>query len=807
MSIQKSTNKRNSGFSLIEAMIAVLVLAVGLLALVALQSNLVREGADAKARSRIASLITSRMDEARAIGYTAIATELAAVCAANNDICQAQADAAVSGLSVTETVVLTPGVNGSEYKTLTVVAGWTDSAARARSLEMRTAISPLSLDTSSTLLNQQFAGDVSKSPVVRTANPATPGMIPIAVSATDSTAATNPRPELLGKGKDQSITGTKFDVLTYTNESASTARIQSRVETTVIKCECRYGAGGANLPEIFRQPQWPAVWTGERYDLFKPATAGLNAAGVGKNAGPSAAAQSALCTDCCRDHHDDSTAAVAKFDPERVRRTEEPFVHTHYSQNGADDAVIVAPGSSGTYEESCRMIRVDGMWRTASDMYNRYSGLLATAAAAGKTDLATTGVPTVAAANSYGGNLDLGMNGFVKDLLAAYRSNNWLVDLAAASELYQTAGLNAPESLDIRRPTATARDQRYLHLRGLYVDTLTPQALARIQKAQSPANCRSTNTFECILPFIPFTTINLTEIGFWKTQVKPAEVFNDSTSILKVETASTLTFNATEPFRGRTNALPSSVNDDIAYAVASITRSNSGVAVAPEGVDPEDDRVWSLDTDENRVASWTTDRQKFRVRASGTSSGTDTFWVAAAGLPQLLDKETLNDPRVDWMVAAQIGSCGGTFDSKRDLNPSAYVCNNTPTLGVAGQVTLADYYLLGNDSVAMNASCSFGTGSVAVSGTVPRPFYRNFEVASATIGAAAGSLAVGAEGTLDEATTITFTTIPASSTVTVSFQEQTKKVGTIASCTATRLKNGSYVFGSIVWNKSWEQRL
>lgn len=797
---------RSAGFSLIEVMIAVVVLAVGLLALVALQTNLVRVGADAKARSRIASLVSSHMDEARAGGYTALATVTEVGCTAGNDICQAQTDAAVSNLMVGRTVGTAFGANDSQFKTLRVSARWTDSAGNARALSMDTVISPLSLDGSGTLVNQQLSGDVSKTPVVRTTNPATPGMIPVAVSATDSTAATNPRPERLSKDTNQAATGTKFDVLTYTNETTTTARIQRRVETTVIKCSCQYGAGGTNLPEIYQTARWPAIWTGERYDIFKPETASLQPAGAAALSGPAAgASQSALCMDCCRDHHDPATSTVAKFDPERTIRAGEPVAHSHYGRDAQENLVLVVPGGSGVYEEACRMIRVDGMWRTAADMYNRYSGLLATAIAAGKTDPATTGVPSTAAADSYGGSRDKGINGFVKDVLASYRSNGWRMDLQQATALYDEAGLNNPAELTINRPTATTKDQRYLHLRGLYVDVLNKSALDRIAKALRPENCKTTNTFECILPYIPFTTINLTELAFWQAQVKAVEQpYVDNKDILKVETASPLTFDPLEPYRGRTNALTTSKNDDIAFAVAMITRSNSGVAVMPEGVDPEDDRVWSLETDETLVSKWATDRQRFKVLASGTSVPNDKFWVRLAGLPQTSDKNTDNDPKVTWSVSTQSDNCGGTLSSKQDYDPNDYLCA-TPPLGITGSVGVSRYYIEDAEAVTQTANCTYLGSTVSVTDSVNRPYFRNFQVASASVNGVAGTVTVVSDGKTAESSTIRFSTIPSAATVTVNFAEQTRITATLASCTASRNRNGSYSFATVTWSKPWEQ--
>src|SRR5215216_4980313 len=64
-----STNARFRGFTLLEVLIAVVVMAVGLLALAALQGSLTRSSADAKVRGRVAAMLTARMDDLRSGGY------------------------------------------------------------------------------------------------------------------------------------------------------------------------------------------------------------------------------------------------------------------------------------------------------------------------------------------------------------------------------------------------------------------------------------------------------------------------------------------------------------------------------------------------------------------------------------------------------------------------------------------------------------------------------------------------------------------------------------------------------------------
>lgn len=753
MSIQIPKNKRNSGFSLIEAMIAVLVLAVGLLALVALQANLVREGADAKARSRIASLITSRMDEARAIGYIAIASEPAAVCAANNDICQAEADAAVSGLSLTETVALTTGANSSQFKTLTVQASWTDSSARARSLQMRTAISPLSLDTSSTLLNQQLAGDVSKSPIVRTADPATDGVVPIALGDGTASAASNPTPELVGQKNNQQVVGTRFTVLTYV-PSGSSSIIQKRVENTVIKCACQFGAGGTNLPVIYQQSEWPAIWTGERYDVFEPSPAAA-APGQSKSSGPKAGVeQSPLCQECCRDHHDGTTTGVAKFDPERSDGLVSKF---ELVDNNGVKEFRAATGTTDTYVNSCRVIRVDGMWRTASDMYSRQLGLLETEPE--NNVLAKTGLPTSAATAAY--------TSFVKNYLKQYDGTTGAAPTNAFSLFDATAGLNEPAVVPIAAPSTS--DYRYLHARGLYVDYLEEAARTKIKKEieRCPTG---TAREDCVMPYLPFTSANLTEIATWTA--------SDPT-VLGVNSGNVLATNPSQPSGGRTIGKKVGTADNTVAARI----SNSGVAVNSSlstlgGVDPTD------------ASAITSDLQPFEVGGDPGQSTGDEFLVSISGGGA--------NPFVFYVLGTDTGECRKQSDGSRP-------CSTNSTLPLTGDVRVERYWL--EDTVfqvptSADGKCDAGGVRVTIKGKDDVPRFTDYSVTAAIGGVGPTATVVANPGKAAETTTFTFGSIAAGSTVELTMTAQTpKQFATATTCTVGPGGNTT-ITG---WDKPWLQ--
>lgn len=793
------TPGRNGGFSLIEVMIAVVVLATGLLALAALQASLARSSSDAKVRSRVAALLTARMDELRAKAYDSAATladdgctvDLGAEDWVPTGFC---GDAGIGAITAGQSVVtyssavdaasFTAGrlpANGEpQFKRVTLRATWTDASNASHSLSMASEMSALAL-SGSILPPPPGSGTPTGAPIVRTTNPAGPGVIPIAIGGGDATAASNPRPVIIGKNNNQSTVGTKFDVVTYSGMSGE-AVIQRRIETTAIKCDCKYGAGGTNLPEIYRTAQWPAVWTGDRYTVYKPDTA-IAAPGTAPASGPepgAVAAQSPLCQECCRDHHDTLTAGVAKFDPMRVIVAGE--AHEHYFSDNGNLLNKVNNTSSAIYEESCRLVRVDGFWRTAADLYSRQMGLLATETVDNKP--AKTGVPASGAVIAY--------QTFVKDYLAQYTGAVATAPAGADAMFNETdRGLNDPVLISIARPNP--KDERYLHGRGLYVDHLEKAARDKITAVR--LKCPTADKTECMLPYLPFTTINVTELAFWASE---KEDLSDGEGVITVSTGGSLIFDPLLPTRGRTNAVGSATNADEAFSMVEMGSSNSGVAIH-SGIDLGDE-----------VAL--TDRQKFVVSATGDGVG-DKFSVILSGgdLVQISDTNTANDPSVAWATIAPLdsGNCNATVklnNPGKDSNPNNYVCNTSAALGIAGSVTVSNYFREYESAPkTLTATCTSSGGPVSVTGTIAHPQFDNFQVDTAKVGTvAATTMATNSDGKKTESTTATFTSIPKDSIVTLTFVKQATIEATVTSCTASRQNtNQPWVFDSVVWNRSW----
>lgn len=556
-------NTRASGFSLIEVLIAVVVVSLGLLALASLQISLIRAGSEAKAQTLALAVAKQKLDllqSAESFGgtdnscvspsvwvagqvscYRAITDEAMPASISNVD-----GDPTVAGIqpmggvefrlgtTVTRYVynkttaaydgtvadtALSTAINsatylpGKEFKRIVVSVAWTDAAGTVQTVSVEDAMAGVvPRDSIALLLGKK--GVLPRKAEAIIVNPGSvAGVIPIAVGNGSNTAASNPTPVLVGQQSNQ-YAETRFDVYTYIPLNATTALAQARVETSVAPCTCSTAA--VDTAEV---PLRPTYWNGLRYVIPSEANyVGLTGSAPTANralAGPKAGVvQSEQCRVCCRDHFDpsgndangDPRSAIAKFSPKRGS-------HTHYL---VTSATLGSPVSSGDYSEVCRLVRVDGVFRVAADFNNDYFALI---------DARNSGispfVPTTDVAEDYS---DM-VKKYLGDRYSSNSATSSTYNVATSPNPYSTSYTQGSRTLpdtttrnyDLNSPATAylklSADARWLHARGLFIDYLEPEAIDKIDLAKS--SCVATDPNECVLPYLPFTSINLSELAEW----------------------------------------------------------------------------------------------------------------------------------------------------------------------------------------------------------------------------------------------------------------------------------------------------
>lgn len=709
------TRRSDSGFSLIEVLIAVVILSFGLLALAALQTRLIQASSESKAQSVALALAKDRLEYMR--GFQCMKAPCATGAVTYLGLTDGSDAPVVSGgvtysrnwavqryvlpvgtTAFSTAVGDTTDISGNaayapnlEYKTVTVTVTWTDASNNSRKVVMEDALS--ALDPADSARNQKRRGGMARGPKVIVYDPSTdPGVIPIAVGQDSATAATNPKPVVASVGKGSKLVETRYDVYTYAALTGGKALAQSKVETTVIGCTC---STGSSSTKAFR----PTYWNGLRY--VPPVRAAYNRPAGAK----SGEVQSPYCDACCGSHHDNdgSVTTGPKFSPYRTS-----------SGNGSGHTHLVDKGS---YQESCRLIRVDGIFDVASDLSNDYFNLLRT-----NSEIETLPSGTLAYVPT-DGKVDPAMNAtgayqnFVLDYLRArYVGRNPSGGQEITTYNNRVSPAPAAYAGSINDPTpvlidnSSSRKTRWLHSRGLYIDYLEQEAWDAIGDAQ--ADCPGTGTTaptanqlrDCVLKVLPFTSINLTELTAWS-----------STNLTQIKTSIDNPFlmaaDQQEPIRGLVELGTGPYNLTLANAVAQIGSSNSGVAAAG-AINGDEDELSATQAGPDKVG-FVKDEQGFQVRGGVTGEPGGVFNISFAdtngfGWP------SNNPAQVRFNYGGRIGSCDPSFSGGKPVNPFVCTTQAGEPLGVAITVILGNYNRQDNDEGVTNPCQAAGAQPITM---------------------------------------------------------------------------------------------
>ncbi|OGT57105.1 MAG: hypothetical protein A3E01_13560 [Gammaproteobacteria bacterium RIFCSPHIGHO2_12_FULL_63_22] len=840
--------RMQAGFSLIEVLVAAAVLSVGLLALASLQMSIVRTSSDSKAYSVALSLAKDKLEELRTfndvrgvrsyqsltdgtdtpgnvggVEYSRGWTVTRYAYNRNPDGNPATADRMflAYGSDTGDTPnpfngnTSTGYVDDNEFKRIQVRVTWVDTTGATQTVALEDAIASLS-PSDGALISRSGSAVIPRTVEVIINDPTltngvSNGVIPLALSSDSSvdgtsTAATNPQPRLLGA--DYRVAETRYNILTYGAISGGTATAQSKIETIVVGCTCSYANADTSVVG-YR----PSYWNAYRYTPPEPAITTQPAGWT------QADNESTHCTSCCRDHHDQVAGADVsnngpKFDPRRSN-------HMHYRHDSGGN--LVSSGNSGVYEESCRLVRVDGVYRVTADAYTDQVNLLET-----KNDGGTTPyIPTTQATSNYQEFALKLLDARLVNTTSATTLNNSLSgSVVAALEdpvpaTYPSKSINEPATISIEDGV-----QKWLHNRGLYIDYLEPEVIAAIVQAKTlcaidagVGGCASTLAKKeaAVLRLVPFTSINLTEIANW-TPAQPADaggqdvlVYNNllkctvpaadggpAAGCTATVNGSTVTIDPSRPVRGLVQRIQVSATSGNQPAVtASIHPSNSTLAALSATIDPDE-------------GSAVTDHQNF-VIAGGSGGGTTaSYKVAILGTYPLSSGAR---PVIDTSPASSYVYQTGIIVSGFTLPNPIVVTPNPVAFGVPVTMRMKNYnYAQTVLGTSGSLNCTGPSGVKVLTGTSTNTNYllnkqticKNYTVSSVDVNGAAvaGPFAVAStgspstpDGSLTEYTTIDLPAINANDVVNITTSTGTDYLP-IANC--------SYVASDLTGSGGWK---
>lgn len=550
------TRRRMLGVGLVEVMIAMLILAIGFLALAQLQTAATRSAAESRARTAGVNLANDKLEELRAFlgratdsngdGDPDLIVDLDGDGIGDDDAlafdgitsgndAPDEVGTGTRGFDFTREWVSTPctidregavecgdtvELDQADFLRVSVRVAWESADGSDTAPEAEVIVEDLV--SSSTPLDAAVA---LSQPVTNRERPKVyiqpsriQSTIPIAIGDSLDSAASDPQPTIIR----DNIVRTQFEVLTFSTDD--TGLLAERIfDYTVVGCEC---ALDGEVPG--NKAYEPTVWNGLTFTRPREVENGVEhpspnvtgavdrvtATAVVRNSDPPIIKE--LCTACCRDHHDTAITSTPKLDPNRPAG--EYLLngnHKHYQPvlSSGEYSFVEAVNPGDEYYETCRFLRRDGFYRLTLDAH------LVDLAAFRQNDLdeeSETGD-----AGGYAQYARQFIDSYV-NRAAAIGSDYPDFDAATLAAIYSDAkaslssGFLADLEPTMNYPLTDPGEQ--LLSRGIYVDYMTPEVLAAIR-------CKINNTpdLPACLPYrnseklelVPFFAVGMTRLNNW----------------------------------------------------------------------------------------------------------------------------------------------------------------------------------------------------------------------------------------------------------------------------------------------------
>ena len=559
----------SKGFTLLEILIALLIISIGLGALATLQGKLTRYSAVAKQRTLAINLAEQQIETMRAFhtmadtGADACSTAQAGFddlesCVDGTSISAGNMQFNISwGISqfvqnadgTTEIFDPQSGVTRPDLKLVKIKVEWNDGQGATQDVELVDIVDATSMFSTGRVLAQVNSNTPPRIPF----NPEDfPGVVEIAIGSDKIKGSTTPQPKIENKGNNVITT---FDVVTFL-QTANDAYLQRREEFKIANCIC-------TMDSNLGYGRAPTVWDGTEYSLGEELTKRTGSVSSNESGQPEA------CEICCNDHHDAAGSGV-KYDSFRPAFSGDTGGfdlfgdHAHY---GIDNGIKILAGEGDDYLEVCRFIRKDGFFKLATDLSLENLDVVRASYPADFNDVYSTSV------------ID-----FVTDFSSMISPPDYPSIVPDGNYSSSAPGIFLA-SLGSQKPAMS---------RGIYVDYM-PDDLVKKIKCLQAGEIGSYSDFCSVLrdptwlEIMPFFDVDLTSLSNWNRESTAITVSNSPISDIE-----------SSRFSRGVVEIAQQHFDVVTHVTASIEQSNSGLTDT-NPIDPDDELE---DSDNISVVVW-----------------------------------------------------------------------------------------------------------------------------------------------------------------------------------------------------------
>lgn len=481
--IPRPQGQRQAGFTFVELLVALVIIAVGVAGLVALQRTFMHSSSRAAERTAALEMVQQQLETLRFTPYADIAGGSQTLSRDGKQFVLTWTVAPFyfngSWLTTGDVGLPDPLPALPDAKAATIDIGWTARGGESDSLSIEAWLGRISA---------RDGGLVVTPPAPRTEpqvvyNPgAAPEVIAVRLTSDDDAQiyqikeTTRPTPTVQRRGDKLQVT---FDTVTY-DQATQTQRVEDFV---TVNCNCVF-------TEIGEEGYTPHRLTLIDGRLTLDPNGGQQ---VRKRMGaPADNDQPPLCTQCCRDHHDnnDMVSNGTVYREEAIADRSVIGNHRHFKAAptflaGVLSGDYVLAGPNDVYLESCRMRRIDGYYAMYPDW--QFKALTATSA------------------------------DYLIDEAGAKKYTDYVQAVVQALVL----GDSLPSPLADRDITVAPGSYQMIG-RGVYLDTMTTEHLQAVRAAIN-------NGDSDWLAKVPFYEVNLTLLAAWMASNEPvADITNEA---------------------------------------------------------------------------------------------------------------------------------------------------------------------------------------------------------------------------------------------------------------------------------------